>query len=338
MKLNYSTIQRITIGADRVEEKHDGYHFHRFTIEQENVYFHRNEGFYLKTQSTSGVKLSFKTDSKYLFLNITAEPGSSRRYFSVDVFINGKKAHSIKNFNDSEMVGNYVGASLSLGEFSDKLFLGEGIKEVCVYLPWSVKLIVNSIEIDDGASISPLLPKKRILCFGDSITQGYDAIYTSNKYTTKLADFLNAEEFNKAIGGEIFFPELASLKERFIPDYIFVAYGTNDWAHCTKEEFIDNCTCFFEKLRVTYPDTPVFVFTPIWRTNYSTLSQLGSFDFVNSVITEAVDKFNNIIVLNGVDFVDHDVKYFADLYVHPNDKGFLQYIERIKDKITSVID
>ena len=71
--------------------------------------------------------------------------------------------------------------------------------------------------------------KKRILCFGDSISQGYDALYPSNQYTPQLAKLLDAEEYNKAIGGEIFRPELALARDDFEPEYITVAYGTNDW-------------------------------------------------------------------------------------------------------------
>ena len=53
--------------------------------------------------------------------------------------------------------------------------------------------------------------------------------------TARLADALGAEEVNKAIGGECFFPELAATKEDFQPEYITVAYGTNDWSRKSAE-------------------------------------------------------------------------------------------------------
>lgn len=62
--------------------------------------------------------------------------------------------------------------------------------------------------------------------------------------TARLADALGAEEVNKAIGGECFFPELAATKEDFQPEYITVAYGTNDWSRKLAEEFQTNCRAF----------------------------------------------------------------------------------------------
>ena len=79
-----------------------------------------------------------------------------------------------------------------------------------------------------------------MIMFGDSITHGYDALNPSFSYANRLADLLNADFVNKGIGGERFFPTLAQLKDDIEPDYITVAYGTNDWAHSPKEVFDKN--------------------------------------------------------------------------------------------------
>ena len=73
---------------------------------------------------------------------------------------------------------------------------------------------------------------KTLTLFGDSITQGYDVLYPSSHYLLKCAATLNAQIYNKAIGGDIFRPELAQIKDSYEPDYIVVAYGTNDWNSC----------------------------------------------------------------------------------------------------------
>ncbi len=77
--------------------------------------------------------------------------------------------------------------------------------------------------LEDISFIKPIKPKK-ILFFGDSITHGYRALFPSNKYTSLLANYLNAEEFNKAMGEDLFFPKLVECKGNFIPEYIVVAY------------------------------------------------------------------------------------------------------------------
>ena len=57
----------------------------------------------------------------------------------------------------------------------------------------------------------------------------------------------DAEEYNKAIGGDVFFPSLAATREDFEPDYITVAYGTNDWSKCPREALEENCKNFYNQ-------------------------------------------------------------------------------------------
>ena len=101
---------------------------------------------------------------------------------------------------------------LPLGEFSRNFALGGGRKSVCIYLPWSVIVEIEELSIDDTAYITPIKPSKKLIAFGDSITHGYDALRPSNRYVAKLAEALDAEEINKGIGGEIFFPASMALQ------------------------------------------------------------------------------------------------------------------------------
>ncbi len=176
-------------------------------------------------------------------------------------------------------------------------------------------------------------PENTLLCFGDSITQGYDALHPSHKYITQLAARLDAAEYNKAIGGEVFFPELASQKDALSPQYITVAYGTTDWSHCTREQFLVNCSQFFENLHRCYPDAHVIVLTPIWRADYAKPTAFRDFGEASAIITETATRYANITVAEGVDLVDHRTDLFADGYLHPNDAGFAQYAGRLAERI-----
>ncbi len=267
MKLNLSQIKSITNGAVRVVEEEGGFLFHRFTEEQEELY--KGTDFYRKVPCTSGVQLRFNTDSQTLGLSVEVSPGSSRKYFALDVFVNNTKIGTLNNFEGKGIPPRDTVWELPLGEFSKEFSLTDGVKEVKIVLPWSLKTVIKEMTLDDGAMIEPVKYNKKILFFGDSITQGYDALYPSNKYATKLAEYLNAEEFNKAIGGEHFFPELAATKEEFEPDYVVVAYGTNDWGHNTpNEKFRGDCNRFYEHICTNYPHAKVFAVAPIWRKNY----------------------------------------------------------------------
>lgn len=329
MKLELSQIREITKGAVRVEEENGIIRFYRFTKEQELLYKERSDDFYKKSFACAGIKFLFKTNSRNLFLKVHMESGSSRKYFSFDIFVNGKAVDYLDNFSHVEMPMDYATIPLELGEFSKNFELGEGEKEVCVYLPWSMQVQLLELSIDDGAFIQNVPIQKKLLAFGDSITQGYDALRPSMRYIGRLAEYLGAEEVNKAIGGERFFPALAETKEAFCPDYITVAYGTNDWNRITREEFAEKCGAFYGALSAQYPNAQIFAITPIWRKDYQEERPFGDFCDVEKEIGKAVANLDNVTLIPGFHFVPKEESYFADLRLHPNDKGFDCYFNNL---------
>lgn len=337
MNLNLSQIKQITLGAVRIEEHESGFNFYRFTKEQEELYKNRSAEFYMKSFATSGVRMHFRTNSETLFLRTDVIPGSSRSYFAFDVLVNGEKIDTLDNYSDLELPPDYTKISYPIGEFSKEFQLGEGEKEVCIYFPWSAKATLKTIALDDNSFIRPIKLSKKILCFGDSITQGYDSLSPSNKYISRVANMLNAEEFNKAIGGEVFFPELAATKEDFEPDYITVAYGTNDWGRGTREDFEKNCKEFFFNLHSNYPASQIFVITPIWRKDWNESMPFGKFEVVAPFIEREASRYENITVIRGFDLVPQDEKLFGDLRLHPNDKGFDFYFENLAQGIKTIL-
>ena len=339
MKLNLAQISAITLGAARIEEIDNDIHFYRFTKEQEELYQQRTptlkhkDDFYLKTFSTSGVQMRFRTNSQSLFLNVDVAKSTTRKYFSVEVTVNGERIGTIKNFAEEELEGNYTKWPFPLGNFSKAFDLGAGEKEVRIYLPWSVIMTLKEMSLDDGAFITPVKPNKQLLCFGDSISHGYDVLYPSNKYLTKLADLLGAEEHNKAIGGEVYFPDLAKTKEDFEPDYIIVEYGSNDWSLCSREEMTSNCGAFLANVSKTYPNAKIFASTPIWRKDMHESKPFGDFMLLGGIIQEQAAGLENISVIQGFEFVPPDETLFADLMLHPSDKGFEYFVENLSKGI-----
>lgn len=333
MKLNLDKIKEIALGVAVAEEENGYISLKRFTSEQEKLYKSTNDNFYSKTFSTSGVKLSFKTDSENLFLKIKTEFSSSRKYFCVDVFENGKLIGFIDNYSHIELPHNYTAMEFELGDFSKEFKLGKGEKHIVVHLPWSVKTLIDEISVDDNAFVEPVKQKKKLLAFGDSITHGYDALHPSNRYIARLAEKLEAEEFNKGIGGERFFPALAKLKDNFVPDYITVAYGTNDWSTLDEETFKQNAQCFYNEISKNYPNSKIFAITPIWRKDIDGFRKFGEFKKVEEDIKNAVSDIRNVTVISGLELVPGDESYFADLMLHPNDAGFEYYAENLYKRI-----
>ena len=330
MKLNFEQIKSIALGAAYIEEKEDGIHFHRFTPAQEA--FYEGSSYMVKGPATSGIKLWFRTDSPSLFLKVLVTPGSSRNYFAVDVFVNGKMIGDLKNYVERELPRRYTGVELPVeGEYSDTFQLGEGEKEVYIHFPWSACAVLQDLSLADGATLIPQKPARKLLCFGDSITQGYDALHPSRRYTAQIAEFLGMEEHNKGIGGERFQMELAATKETFVPDLITVAYGTNDWRNRAWEEFDSHCRGFYKNVAENYPNTPILAITPIWRTLQERENfQCGPFRGIHEAICKHTADLPNVTVIDGYDIVPHYSDYFADLTLHPNGAGYDRYFEGLK--------
>lgn len=338
MKLNFDQICSICLGAVRAKEMDDGVRLYRFTEEQEEIYRQENTGFYNKTFATAGMKLYFETDSCSLFMRVNVTSGSSREYFSFDVKVNGKLVGYLDNYSDVALSQDYTKTKLPQGEFSKTFSLGGGTKKVCIYLPWSVAVEIRELSLEENAFIKPIKPAKKLLVFGDSITQGYDALRSSRRYAARLAEALDAEEINKGIGGERFFPALAESRDEFEPDYIIVAYGTNDWSSKMEEDFKSRCHAFFAALSKNYSETKIFAVTPIWRKDYEETKVFGEFSRVAEDIQSIVKSFGNIKCIYGFEFVPQDKNYFADLRLHPNDSGFDHYFLNLYDQVSKSLN
>ena len=333
MKLNLEQIKAISTGAVRFEEDESGIKFYRFTEEQEKLYEETDVEFYNRSQATAGVKLAFKTNSKSLYIKTKIVPRYCRRYFSFDVFVNGEVIGYLDNFSDTVNMDEYINTKLLREEFEKEFDLGEGEKTVQVYLPWSVQTVIEEISLGDNATVEPVKAGKTLLAFGDSITQGMDAMRPTNRYVTKLANFLGADEVNKGISGAFYFPPLAESKDDLNPNYITVAYGTNDWFKKGRDIFQVNSKAFYKALRMNYPNTPIYAITPIWRADYQAEVEFGLFEDVEKDIYEAVKEIDHVTVIRGFDLVRKDTSYFGDARLHPNDKGFEDYFTNLSRKI-----
>ena len=315
MKLNIEQIRSVAIGAVRVEE-HDGLiRLYRFTKAQEDAYKPHSEDFWNKTFSTAGIRLEFITDSKTLGISASVSSASSRKFFAIDVYANG------------EHVGRVGSDTENCGTFEGSFELGEGEKELAVYLPWSACAALKEITLDDGASLTPIEKSCRMIMFGDSITHGYDAKVPAASYASIVADALDANAVNKGIGGEKFFPELATLHDGFEPDIITVAYGTNDWSGNTLEVFERDSLAFYRNLSATYPKAKIFALAPIWRKDFDRENKKFEFSHVAEHFDRIAKELDNVTLINCYGFVPEDPELFSDKYLHPNDEGFSYYAE-----------
>lgn len=335
MKLSIEQIRRITKGAERVIEEKEGFCFYRFSEEEEDFYWERaKDDYYIRTKYTAGIRFLFRTNSKNLTFKTVLSMTGSRKYFSFDVYANGELVGYLDNFSETGLPQNYITTEVPIADFYEKAFsLGEGDKTVRVYFPWSMKATIKEVSIDDDAYIEAIDIGKKMICYGDSITQGYDVQRPALRYAAQIAEALGAEEINKAIGGERYVPGLAKIKAGYNPHYILVAYGTNDWTHLASEVFRPNCAEFLKAISENYPDAVIFVLTPIWRGDMMEERKFGKFEDVSKYIKELAAPYKNIRVIEGFDLVPKEESYYADGFLHPNDKGFTHYFLNLRRQI-----
>lgn len=311
MKISFEQIKEITHGALRIEREEKGIRFYRFTALQVDEFYACGDFFGNGALCTTGVVLDFYTDSKTLTLAIAG----GNKY---EVLINGLNFAQVL-FDEFE-------------DFKDKKYTfeinpkGKRVR-VTLALPSHSVGVIDYVELDEGAEITPYKYKEKLLFIGDSIVQGWDALHDTLSHAYRIARFFDAELLNHGVGGSCFYPKLFDYYD-FDPDRIIVGYGTNDFsAKGSREDFLSHMKGYMERLKERYPKKVVYVVSPIWRTDdYD--RPTGTFEECCALVRDTAESFG-FIPIDGLALFPHDAKFTADGGLHPDDNGFGIYAENL---------
>lgn len=342
MILYFEQIKAATTGAVSVTQEQDGIHFSRMHPQQVQAAGEQEEAFFNRARATSGVKLTFRTDSPRLALDVNIINVGVRAYYAVDVCVDGKLVGSLDNYSHVENIHQTRYAEVPFensGSCAGCFELGAGEKTVCIHLAYSKNCVIRELSLEDGASFVPAPPEKKILFFGDSITQGYDALHPSQTYASRISHALGMAEYNKAIGGMRFCPGVAQVKEDFTPDAIVVAYGTNDWSNVPSADYLrEQCRRMYESVYNNYPNTPIFALGPILQRGSNGCRRMGAFCRVGQIIEEVVADIPNTTFIDCLTFLPWSTHCYADRAVHPNDRGFEYYCKGLLPRMKAVLE
>ena len=317
MKCSIEQIKSLICGAVRFKEWEDGIIPLRFTPEQYQWY-DNDPRFTAKVHASSGMRMDFTTDAKEIRICYTALTGSSRKFCYFDLYLD-------------QVLVQHCGME-NLEEKPDGvLYLKNdgSAHRITIYLPNLSGVCFREMELTGETFLNPEKSPRKLLAFGDSITQGYDAEYPSFSYINRIADHFNMELINKAVGGDTFMPEMAAFEEAFIPERIFVAYGTNDWSVKKKGDFEQDTAGFFRNLRNRFPNIPIHVLLPIWREDYQRETFVGTFEYMEEFIRKNCLEYEQVQVIRGFDLFPRITTFFSDYYLHPNDMGSLLMADRV---------
>ncbi len=302
----------------------------RFTEQQVAYYKEKLEEYYYKSFATASVTLRFVTDADALSFDYRLKKIASRTYYAFDLYVDDVMIDH-KAFETEE---NATGASGHV-DFA----LPEGTHEVVMYLPNLMITYLSHVELV-GASIFEAVPekKRRFFFIGDSITQGYDALYPSMTYVNRVAKFMDAEVINNGIGGEKFDPKIVTddIAEGYDPELVIVAYGTNDW-NLTKrrEDMLENAKGLFLRIKERFPNAQLAYISPIWRRDIGNNMVMGTFDACIPPLIELAEACG-FYHIKGLKLTPHTTDFLWDAWLHPNDAGFSFYAENLIKAICEI--
>ena len=245
-------------GAAEVVEKPDGLRFARFPSATRAAWqriadAHERPQLMVRVDCSAGVVLDFLTDSASVSVEATLGEGA-RQVAHFDLWVDGAFAGCLGGADPGDSVQGEI-----------PLPPGDGQRRCRLHLPQSRTCCVRAVGLSDGASfaLSPALPL--LLALGDSITQGMDSAHPSLGFPAVVGRRLGMCPRNGGVGGWVF--DVDSLPEPPVkaPALVLVAFGTNDFGEGMTPE---PSGPYLERVRSFYPDAPLVVLEPLWRSAY----------------------------------------------------------------------
>ena len=264
-----------------------------------------------RARTTTGIRFDFHTDSS--FVKFTFGGGHV-----FDLLINGV---IVKHFGTAESKELAYDLPKEIQDNRVTLvFPSHGTGAIC------------SVELDDGAYVNRHAFDRKILFFGDSITQGHKSDYDSISYAYQTSFFFNADSMIQGIGGAVFHESTFDYDIPYDPDTVIIAYGTNDFGrYKTLDELREHVAEFLDGVKGKYGDKQVICISPIWRGDDDKPKSMGMFSECLDVIKDEIAK-HEFIHIDGYKLTPHDPWFYSDAYLHPNATGFGIYaLNLIKD-------
>ena len=167
-----------------------------------------------------------------------------------------------------------------LGDGTVRLSMGDASDHrAIVYLPEGMRPRVLDVS-PVGGSIEPASPRKKWVCYGDSIAEGWIASSPAMAWPAIVAreyalDVVNMGYAGSARGEIVSAEHVAGLQA----DVLSITHGTNCWnriAHSV-DQMRANTDAFINVVRQGHPQTPILVASPIIRPDgEETANRLGA--------------------------------------------------------------
>ena len=302
MILTNEELKKIWFGAYEFEEK-DGYlKANQYSKPQMEYFYSALEMWAERCDASTAKTFEFTTDATEVSFDYKITWKCSED--TVDLYVDGL-CHKIFYIKDMGTEGTL------------KFELPEGTHKVVIYLAVDATILIKYFSIDSSYEVP--VKNTKVLWLGDSITQGYGSLRSSESYVSIVNRTFDYDIINQGIGGYIYDSKSLMKMPGYTPDKIIVAMGTNQYG----DETMDAVEEYYKVLTGIYgTEIPIICITPIWRGD--NIEALPVFYKFCENIKTVVSKYPNIKVIDGLTLVPHLVEYYTD-NLHPNLLGTETY-------------
>lgn len=321
MKLSNKNLQKIYFGAYNFTETEDGYlQAFQFTSEQIEYFKKASDFWYERCTASTSKTIEIKTNAKTISFDYKIIWKGSED--SIEAMVDGiiTKIFYIKELKEEGSLTFDLTESLE-GIYDNP----DGMRDVVIYLPADATIVIKNFEIN--GDYTPAKKGSKVLWFGDSITQGFGPLRSSQTYVSVANRILNYDIINQGIGGYVYDKKSLLKMEGYKPEKLIVALGTNQYGCETMKDIEE----YYPRLFELYgKEIPTLVITPLWRgDNMEVIPTLVKFC---DKLKEILAKYPNIKVVDGFRLVPHLPEYFLD-NLHPNGLGTEVYGRNLVEKI-----
>lgn len=320
MKLTNEQLKEIYFGAYNFTETDDGY-LQAFQYTQDQIaYFKKASDFwYDRCIASTSKTIEVHTNAEKITFDYKILWKGSDDSFELMVDGIITKIYLVKDLKDEASI------SFDLTECLEGVYSKDGYRDVVIYLPADATVVLKNFAID--GDYTPAKKGPKVLWLGDSITQGFGPLRSSQTYVCVANRILNYDIINQGIGGYVYDKNCLLEMPGYKPEKIIVALGTNQYGCETMKDIEE----YYPRLFELYgKDIPTLVITPLWRgDNMEGVPTLVKF---SDKLKDILAKYPNIKVVDGFKLVPHLSDYFLD-NLHPNCLGTEVYGRNLVEKI-----